>query len=140
MSRINASETHLYPLVTDELIEERVRDLVGRACRRQLWLLFLDANHVQVPLLMPTDDFPSRPDQHSVAELANGIRAIADAASAAQVILVWERYAGADLTALDRAWAQQLHRECSAIGVRIRAQLLSHKRGVRWLAPDDYLT
>jgi hypothetical protein len=139
MTRIDASETHLVPLTSDELIEQRVSDLIGRACRRQLWLLFLDDRDVQVPLLMPTDDYPARPERSHVAELANGIREIMNAANASQLILVWERYAGGDLTAADRAWAQQLQNECTRIGVRVRAQLLSHKRGVRWIAPDDYL-
>jgi hypothetical protein len=139
MTGIDASGTDLHPLTSDELIEQRVSDLIGRACRRQLWLLFLDDHDVQVPLLMPTDDYPARPEQSHVAELANGIREIMGAANATQLILVWERYAGMDLTAVDRAWAQQLHDECTRIGVRVRAQLLSHKRGVRWIAPDDYL-
>lgn len=140
MTRIPASETHLHPLVTDELIEERVRDLVGRACRRQLWLLFLNDENVQLPLLMPTDDYPSRPAAENAAELANGIRSIMEGIGATQLVLVWERYAGPELSPLDRAWARELHRQCSELGVRVRAQLLSHKRGVRWLAPDDYLT
>ncbi|MCP2030973.1 hypothetical protein L1277_001064 [Okibacterium sp. HSC-33S16] len=139
MTSIPASETHLYPLVTDDLIEQRVTDLIGRACRRQLWLLFLDENDVQLPLLMPTDDYPARPEPKKTAELADGIARVMAAAHATQLILVWERYAGADLTALDRAWAQQVHLECTRVGVRVRAQLLSHKRGVRWLSPDDFL-
>ncbi|RLQ84088.1 hypothetical protein D9V28_07555 [Mycetocola zhadangensis] len=140
MTGISASTANTQPLVTDELIEQRVSDLIGRASRRQLWLLFLDSDNVQLPLLIPTDDYPGRPTPDHANELANGIRHIAGAARAAQVILVWERYAGSDLTPLDRAWAQQLHNACSGIGVPIRAQLLSHKRGVRWLAPDDYLS
>ena len=135
---INYSTARDHPLVTDELIEQRVSDLVGRACRRQLWLLFLDEDDVQLPILMPTDDFPVSPLPEYVRALSRGVSEIVEATDAAQVILVWERYAGAELTAVDRAWARQLHDECVDDGVRVRAQLLSHKRGVRWIAPEDY--
>ncbi len=138
MTPISASAAKEQPLTTDDLIEERVSALIGRACRRQLWLLFLDAEDVQLPILMPTDDFPVSPLPEYARALARGVSEILEATDAAQVILVWERYAGAELTAGDRAWARQLHDECTESGVRVRAQLLSHKRGVRWIAPEDY--
>lgn len=139
MTPISASAATHEPLVSDELIEQRVSDLIGRACRRQLWLLFLTADDVQVPLLMPTDDFPGSPRPEYVQALVHAIIEILETAGATQLIVVWERYAGADLTASDRAWARQVHDECAVRGVRVRAQLLSHKRGVRWIAPDDFL-
>lgn len=139
MTEISASTANQEPLVTDELIEQRVSALIGRASRRQLWLLFLDADDKQLPLVMPTDDFPGSARPEYAQALVRGVSQIMESAGAAQVIFVWERYAGADLTAIDRAWARQLHDECALRGVRVRAQLLSHKRGVRWIAPDDYL-
>lgn len=136
---LNYSTAREHPLVTDELIEQRVADLVGRACRRQLWLLFLDEDDVQLPLVMPTDDFPNRPDPAYIAALGAAAKGVMETAGAAQLILVWERYSTSDLTPLDKAWARELGAGCSREGVVVRAQLLSYKRGVRWLAPDDYL-
>ena len=136
---INYSTAREHPLVTDELIEQRVSDLVGRACRRQLWLLFLDENDVQLPLLMPTDDFATRPDPAYVEALVRGIKAVMETAGAVQLIVVWERYSGPELTPLDKAWARDVGAGCAREGVLVRAQLLSYKRGVRWIAPDDYL-
>jgi hypothetical protein len=37
----------------------------------------------------------------------------------------------------DPAWARALGAACRAEGVAVRAQLILHSRGVRWLAPDD---
>ncbi|PWC06043.1 hypothetical protein [Mycetocola zhujimingii] len=139
MTEISASTANQQPLDTDELIEQRVSALIGRASRRQLWLLFLDDDDIQLPMLVPIDDFPVQPRPADVHALATGVAAIMESAGAVRVILVWERYAGADLSQLDRAWARQLSAECAAAGVPVRAQLLSHKRGVRWIAPDDYL-
>lgn len=139
MTEISAETAENEPLVTDELIERRVRAIVGRACRRQVWMLFLDEHHVQVPLILPMADYPTSPGDGNAAVFAERVKEIIDVAGAAQVIFVWERYAGDRLTEADAAWAAQLHDACRAEGVAVRAQLLSHKRGVRWMAPEDYL-
>lgn len=139
MTEISAETAENEPLVTDELIEQRVRAIVGRACRRQVWMLFLDEDDVQVPLILPMADYPSSPGDGNAAVFASRVKEIVDVAGAAQVIFVWERYAGDRLTQSDCAWAQHLHEACRREGVVVRAQLLSHKRGVRWMAAEDYL-
>jgi hypothetical protein len=42
------------PLATDEEVLQRAELLLGHAIRRQLWLMFLDEDDRQLPLLMPT--------------------------------------------------------------------------------------
>ena len=54
--------TRTEPLLTDAAIESRADALVGRACRRQLWLMFLDDDGLQLPLIIPVGDHPSRPE------------------------------------------------------------------------------
>ena len=139
MTEISAETAENEPLVTDELIERRVRAIVGRACRRQVWMLFLDEDSVQVPLILPMADYPESPGNGNAAVFAERVKEITEVAGATQVIFVWERYAGDQLTEADSAWAAQLHDACRAESVSVRAQLLSHKRGVRWMAPEDYL-
>ncbi|MET0932116.1 MAG: hypothetical protein ABWX56_00265 [Mycetocola sp.] len=139
MTDLNAETARNVPLVTDELIEHRVKAIVGRACTRQVWMLFLDERSIQMPLILPMADFPESPGGGHAEQFAGRVREIVDAIDAAQVIFVWERYAGDRLTQADCAWAEQLHRACVTAGVDVRAQLLSHKRGVRWIAAEDYL-
>ncbi|WP_354497768.1 hypothetical protein [Mycetocola sp. 2940] len=139
MTDLSAETARNVPLVTDELIEHRVQAIVGRACARQVWMLFLDEGSVQMPLILPMANFPESPAAGNATRFAASVREIVDAIDAASVIFVWERYAGDLLTQADCAWAEQLHRACAAAGVVVRAQLLSHKRGVRWIAPEDYL-
>ena len=130
-------ETRLQPLTTDDLIEARVADLIGRANQRQLWFLFLDEAQVQLPLMIPIDGLPSRPD----GTIANLVHLVAEAMAvedAASVIAVIERYADASLTATDREWAKSLHEAFDQQQVPLRGILLSHRRGVRWIAQDDY--
>ena len=109
MTEIRAETAENEPLVTDELIEQRVRAIVGRACRRQVWMLFLDEDNVQVPLILPMADYPSSPGDGNAAIFAARVKEIVEVAGAAQVIFVWERYAGDRLTQSDCAWAQHLH-------------------------------
>jgi hypothetical protein len=123
------------PLTTDALIHERATALVGRAVRRQLWLLFLDENDVQLPVIVPIDDIPVSPPD----VLMLGVADIADEVSAASVIAVIERFGDETLTPGDTAWARHLRESCAAASVPLRAILLSHRHGVRWVAEDDYL-
>ncbi|WP_394771270.1 hypothetical protein [Lacisediminihabitans sp.] len=110
---------------------------MGRACRRQLWFLFLDEHQVQLPLIIPVGDPPTRPDA-SVSTLAAGISAAMESVDAASVIVVIERFADQAVTPADTAWARAIDEQFGERGVRVRGFLLSHRRGVRWLAPDDY--
>lgn len=138
MEPIDYDQTVYLPLSTDTLIEQRVNHLVGRAQRRQLWLMFLDASQVQLPLLVPMADVPVSPSPADLPRWAALIEDTADAAGATSVIVVLERYATETLTDADRSWARQLRDSCRDAGVALRAVVLSHRRGARILAPDDY--
>lgn len=130
-------DTTTQPLTSQVLVEDRVRALIGRACRHQLWFLFLDDNQVQLPLMIPLDDLPSAPDD-SVHDLARAMGQAMEAAGAESIIVVIERYASAVLTAADIAWAKSIHDAFDLESLHLRGVLLSHNRGVRWVAQDDY--
>jgi hypothetical protein len=125
------------PLTSQVLIEERVRALIGRACRRQLWFLFLDGDQVQLPLMIPLDDLPNSPDD-TVHDLARAMGRAMDAAGAESIIIVIERYASSALTPADIAWAKGVHDAFDLEQINLRGVVLSHNRGVRWIAQDDY--
>lgn len=129
-------DSTLVPLSTDALIQERAAALIGRAIRRQLWVMFLDEDDVQLPVLMPIEGLPAEPEAGD--SLAKALRVVVDGVAAHSVILVLERYGGEALTASDRAWAKALHDAAAATEVRLRGILLSHRGGVRWVAQDDY--
>lgn len=134
---LHYDDTITHPLSTDALIEERVAALVGRACSRQLWFLYLDESQVQLPTIMPVGNPPFWPDP-SVAVLARRIQDAMDAIDARSVVIVFERYADAAITDCDRAWARAITDEFTTVGVQVRGMLISHRRGVRWLAQDDF--
>lgn len=134
---LNFDDTLTRPLTTDALIEERIGALVGRACRRQLWFLFLDEHDLQLPIIMPVADPPRMPDG-SVAALARTIAEHVEDRAARSVIIVLERYADATFTPADAAWARALSDAFDEAGLPTRSVLVSHRNGVRWFAADDY--
>ena len=135
---IDRQQADLEPLTTDALIEQRVDDLIGRAQSRQIWLLFLDRNHVQAPLVMPISDIPVAPPVGDLDNWCELLRGTTEAVDAGDVIVVIERYASERLTDADRGWARLLSDACTVAGVTLRAVVLSHRRGVRLLAAEDY--
>jgi sugar phosphate isomerase/epimerase len=131
-------ETELMPLVTDAEIERRVADLIGRANSRQLWLLFLDEFAIQLPLLIPIESLPSEPNADEADGVIQRMRELMGEIGAHAVVTVLERYGAATLTAQDAAWARALHTACDEQGVTLRAQLLSHRTGVRLVSDDEW--
>lgn len=138
MTPIDRRQADLEPLTTDALIEQRVESLIGRAQNRQIWLLFLDQNHVQSPLVLPVSDIPVAPAADDLDNWCELIRGTTEAVDAGDVVVVIERYASERLTDADRGWARMLNDGCRVAGVTLRAVALSHRRGVRLLAADDY--
>lgn len=138
MKTLTATEAHTLPLTTDADIEDRTLTLVGAAIRRQLWLMFLTADDVQLPVLMPVDDLPELPDRVETDVLVSHLAGLLDQIGAAQLVLVWERPGRGLLNPSEAAWARALALDCERRGIRLRAQLLSHTRGVMLLTPADY--
>ncbi|QAY61022.1 hypothetical protein ET475_14175 [Microbacterium protaetiae] len=137
------------PLTDDTLLTERVLFLLERANLRQFWMMFLDEHDVQAPTLMPCDDLPVDPCHQTHTDdlgtvthaelLAARIAFLMEHCEFAQAVFVWERRGGPRVGEQERAWARELGAACVRHGVRVRAQFLLHDRGVRVLAPDDYL-
>jgi hypothetical protein len=130
-------EARLLPLTTDAEIEQRVADLIGRANSRQLWLLFLDQFDVQLPLLIPIESLPTEPTTEQTDGVIYRVRELMGEIGASAVVTVLERYGAASLTAQDLAWVRSLRTGCDDKGVTLRAQLLSHRTGVRWITDDE---
>jgi hypothetical protein len=137
------------PLTDDTLLTERVRFLLKGANIRQFWMMFLDEHDVQLPAVMPCDDLPADPRtpvhvDDAVATtcaelLAARVASMMAQCGFAQAVFVWERRGGARIGDEERAWARELAAACGRAGARVRAQFLLHDRGVRILAPDDYM-
>ena len=130
-------DTREHPLTTDEHVLDRVKELVSTALRRQLWFMFLDAQNVQLPVLMPTD-VPRRPDSADPALLARFISGVTDELDADAIVVTLERRGSDEITDDDRAWFRLVREACAMAELKLRGPLLAHTRGVRWVAAEDY--
>lgn len=139
MTTLDADELRQIPLDSDAAVQARVEHLIGAACRRQWWMLLLDEAGRQLPIIIPMADYPKTPNGGAADLLAARVAETVYETGAAQAIFVWERPGGHRVSHLDRSWARALAAGCANTGVSIRAQLISHDDGVRWVAPDDLL-
>ena len=116
----------------------RVRRLVGHAVTdRQLWIMFVDGDDQQVPVVVPISDLPRNPDRRGLTALTavlGGMRAeLATDRGPGSVIFTRERTGNDAVIPLDRAWADALADACRAAGVVLRGVYLSTSGGVQRL-------
>jgi hypothetical protein len=134
---MTTSPVDLPPLTTDEEVLARVRLLVGTACAHQLWIMFVDGDGRQSPVIVPIADLPRRPDHRGLAGLARVLRGLRDELATERgpgaVIVTRERTGDDAVLAADREWAAALADVCRTAGVALRATFLSTPSGVRWL-------
>ncbi|NYF13917.1 hypothetical protein HDC34_002211 [Pseudoclavibacter sp. JAI123] len=126
------------PITTDEDVLRHVTALVGQAYRRQLWLMFLDADDHALPVLMPIEAYPQRPTHPQLERIASVISLMIDELQAASVMLTWERPGPGDSTSDERLWAAALGIVCEVREVSVRAQLLASREGVRLFEKAEY--
>ena len=134
---MTASPVDLPPLTTDEEVLARVRTVVGAARARQLWIMFVDGDGRQSPVIVPIADVPKRPEPRGLVALARVLGALrtelATERGPGAVVVVRERTGADTVLHADRAWAVALAEACRAAGVALRATVLSTPGGVRWL-------
>lgn len=125
-------------LDTDADITDRVASLLEHAMRRQVWIMFLDGESRQLPVLMPSY-VPRRPNDSDACRLADFFRDLRDELDATTIVLTFERPGSPDLNERDREWLRMLREGCVLAGVSFRGPLLCHTAGVRWVPLDEYL-
>jgi hypothetical protein len=125
-------------LETDDEIVARVRELVRNAIRHQVWLMFLNAERRQLPVIMPTD-VPPAPDEDDPTRIGAFIRELAGELEASTVVVTYERVGNDQLTDADRVWLRALHEACENSRVAFSGPHLCHRRGVRAVEPEEYL-
>lgn len=127
--------SELPALHTDAEVHERVSMLVGAAAAdRQLWIMFVDGDGTQTPVIMPIAEMPAEPDPEIVDRLAEILGTVCDDLATehgpGSVVLTWERRGGDRTLPDDRAWARALSDACTMSGTRCRGLFLSTSAGV----------
>ena len=121
------------PLRTDDDVDRRVADLVGRAARDDtLWLLFVDGDDRQAPTVMPVEELSGPPDDQLIAGLGDVLEGflprLATDTGVGSVVFVRERFGPDSVLPADRAWAEALTTMCRNRGIRHRGVHLSTRR------------
>ncbi|GAA4839099.1 hypothetical protein GCM10023201_30660 [Actinomycetospora corticicola] len=124
----------LPPLLTDDDVRDRVESLVGAAREdRTLWLVPLDGDRRQPPLLVPVHDVPYLPGDLVVGLgrlLSEMLPRLGTAAGPGSVVFVLERFGPATVHPADRDWAEALVAMCEARGVVQRGVFTATSAGV----------
>jgi hypothetical protein len=123
------------PLLTDHDVLRRVEALIGPALQDgTLWLLFVDGDHRQSPVVVPVEDVPRLPDA-MVAGLGQVVEEVlpdlATAAGPGAVVFVRERLGRDEVVPDDRVWAAALTAMCRARRLALRGVHLATPGGVR---------
>jgi hypothetical protein len=128
------------PLRTDDDILARVDELIGPEDRRRhsLWLFFFDREMRQMPVVVPIDDVPDRPDPQLVGNTCWIItQVLADTEPGGSAVIALTRPGPAKFGAIERHWHSALVDQGRRHGTPLRMLCLATSDGTRELAPPD---
>jgi hypothetical protein len=126
----------LPPLDTDADVLDRVDQLIGQDARRDrsLWVFFLTADAVQLPVVVPIDDVPAYPAPGAAGPICEvTARVLDDAAPGGSVVITLVRDNGPDVTESDQQWLTALRAAAARTGVHLRMFCVATTDGVRRL-------
>ncbi len=128
----------LAPLDADADVLDRVDQLIGEDSRRDrsLWLFFLSADAVQLPVVVPIDDMPVSPDPGTAESICHVIaHVINDAAPGGSVVITLVPGNGRGATDSDQYWLMDLRAAAARTGVALRMFCVATTDGIRRLEP-----
>jgi hypothetical protein len=128
------------PLSTDQDVLRRVDWLVDQHSRRNrsLWLLFLSSDGVSLPVVVPIDGVPKRPDPQFVGNLCFVIAdVLAHQAPGGTAVVVLTRPGSETVDDTDRYWFRTIHGAAREHGAAIRMVVLATQTNVRQLTAGD---
>ncbi len=127
----------LPPLLTDDDVLDRVEVVVGHALHdRTLWLLLVDGDRRQAPVVVPVHDLPYLPDDtiEGLGTVLDGVLpALTTDAGPGAVVFVLERFGPGTVHPADRDWAEALMAVCRGHDVSVRGVFLATGAGVQRL-------
>src|SRR5215470_8467160 len=121
------------PLRSDQDVLRRVDLLVDQHARqwRSIWLLFVSASGVQLPVVVPIDGVPAYPDLTTARSLCWVIaEALRNNVPGGHAVVVLTRPGPGPENDADRDWATTLHRAAGDRGASLRMVCLATPAGV----------
>jgi len=128
----------LAPLGTDAQVLDRVDHLIALEERRgrSLWLFFLTADAVQLPVLVPIDDMPAISDPDTARSICRIIADVLDeSAPGGSAVITLVQDTGLSVSGPDRQWLTALRSAAATTGAHLRMLCLATTHGTRQLDP-----
>lgn len=125
------------PLTNDQEVLDRIDAVVDSPSRRRcsLWLLFLDAEDRQLPVVTPIDDLPAVPDEPLVRNLfVVAAKILIEFAPQGSIVLALTGVDAPRRPPVERAWADALRRGAEAADVRVRLRCVVTATGARTMS------
>jgi hypothetical protein len=126
----------LTPISTDADVLSRVDQLIDTDERRDrsLWLFFLTADGIQVPVVVPIDDMPIDPDPDTVGSICHLVRdVLRDSVPGGSAVVTLVRDSGLIVSGPDRQWLTALRSAAASAGLPLRMLCLATRDGTRQL-------
>jgi hypothetical protein len=126
----------LAPISTDADVLGRVDQLIGTDARRDrsLWLFFLTADAVQLPVVVPVDDMPISPDPDTAGSICQMIwHVLSGSAPGGSAVITLVRDNGLSVTGADQQWLMALRSAAARTDVHLRMLCLATSDGTRQL-------
>jgi hypothetical protein len=126
----------LAPICTDAEVLGRVDQLIDTDARRDrsLWLFFLTADAVQLPVVVPIDDMPVSPDPSTAGNICRMIaHVLGDSAPGGSAVITLVRDNGLSVTDTDQQWLLALTSAAAKTGSHLRMLCLATKEGTQQL-------
>jgi hypothetical protein len=128
------------PLSTDQDVLRCVDRLVDQHSRRNrtLWLMFVSSDGVLLPVVIPIDGVPERPDPQFVGNMCFVIaEVLAHQAPGGTAVVVLSRPGSDTVDDTDRCWFRTINGAARERGAAIRMVSLATQTSVRQLTIDD---
>jgi|SRR5579863_7849007 len=101
---------------------------------RSLWLFFLTADGIQLPVVVPVDDMPISPDPDTAGSICHLITDVLDdAAPGGSAVITLVRGNGLSVTGADQQWLTALKSAAARAGTHLRMLCLATREGTRQL-------
>jgi hypothetical protein len=126
----------LTPISSDADVLGRVDQLIDTDDRRDrsLWLFFLTADAVQLPVVVPIDDMPISPDPDTAWSICHLIAdVLRDSVPGGSAVITLVRESGLIVAGPDRQWLTALRSAAGSAGLPLRMLCLATRDGTRQL-------
>jgi hypothetical protein len=121
-------------IANDSDARELLSGTLGPALRRQLWAFLLDADGMQLPVVIPIDGIPASPGEGELRSIVSSLgQVLEEFGPGGSILFALERPGDERAHGFDELWADGLHAAAHDEEVDLFAIYLVHDDGLRMM-------